>query len=164
MRAVWFAKRLFLCGIRSFCCSSHAKTGNARLQVNDGARLSLEDEAAINRTSAGAFYIKGSLAVEKDAVASFTSVDDVHLNYDNAVADNGSIDVAAGSTLQLSVNKLLSYGQAAINVAEKATLDARGTDSLQLSNKTAVNLQKDARMMWQGIEFSNKGGMPTRPL
>lgn len=132
-------------------------TGNARLQVNEGARLALEDKSAINRTSAGAFYIKGSLAVEKDAVASFTSVDDVHLNYDNAVADNGSIDVAAGSTLQLSVKSLQSYGQAAINVAEKATLDARGTDSLQLSNKTAVNLQKDARLMWKDIEFSNKG-------
>ena len=62
------------------------------------------------------------------------------------------------SRLQVNDGARLSLeDEAAINVAEKATLDARGTDSLQLSNKTAVNLQKDARMMWQGIEFSNKG-------
>jgi MYXO-CTERM domain-containing protein len=139
-------------------------TGNARLQVNDGATLRLEDKAAIERTSSAAFYIKGSLAVAENAEASFVSVNDIHLNYDNGNAGNGSIDVAAGSDLTLSVNKLHSYASAAINVGEDARLDMRDTNNITLSKDTTVNLQSGATLALNHLEFSNKADSGTATL
>ena len=97
-------------------------TGNSRFQINEGGVLLLQDGSTVDRTSGGAFYIKGSLATEAGANALFKSVDDVHHNYINAskgLADIGaSVDVAAGSKLVVEVINFTTYGQAEFNVEQ----------------------------------------------
>lgn len=97
-------------------------TGNSRFQINEGGVLLLQEGSTVDRTSGGAFYIKGSLATEAGANALFKSVDDVHHNYINAskgLADTGaSVDVAAGSKLVVEVINFTTYGQAEFNVEQ----------------------------------------------
>ena len=136
-------------------------TGNSRFQVNESGTLLLQDGATVNRTAMGAFYIKGSLATAADADAVFKSVDDVHHNYiniDKGLAETrASIDVATGSKLTLDVNNFTTYGDAEINVAQGGHLDMSGTNAVNLSSGTSVNLEKNASIDIAGVQFSNRG-------
>lgn len=144
-------------------------TGNARMQINDGGVLVLEDGATVDRTEDGAYYIKGSLATAEDATAVFKSVNDIHLNYinnDYNLSDTGgSIDVAKDSTLKLSVKNLQSYGKAVINVGENAMLDASGTNAISLSGDTSVNMEQGGSFKVKDkVTFSNRGAADTATL
>lgn len=140
-------------------------TGDARMMILDEAALLLNDGAKVERAEAGAFHIKGSLATvagtaDKVHSANFISSDDVHLNYINSghnLSDTGaSIDVAAHSKLNLSVRNLQTYGNAAINIAEGATLDLSGmTGELSLSEGTCVNIAAQGALVVKDAQFSN---------
>ena len=143
-------------------------TGNSRFQINEGGKLLLQDGAKVDRTANGAFYIKGSLATAADAEAEFKSVDDVHHNYINAdkgLADTeASVDVAANSTLTVDVNNFTTYGKAQLNVGQGGRLDMSGTNVLNLSSDTSVNLAKKASLAVAGMEFSNRGAADNATL
>ena len=143
-------------------------TGNSRFQINDGGTLMLQDGAKVDRTDNGAFYIKGSLATAAGAEAEFKSVDDVHHNYINAdkgLADTeASVDVAANSTLAVDVNNFTTYGKAELNVGQGGRLDMSGTNALNLSSDTSVNLAKKASLAVAGMEFANQGAADNATL
>lgn len=138
-------------------------TGASRVQINEGGELRLQDGAILDRTQAGAFYIKGSLAAAENAQATVKSVDDIHLNYINNTAGinltdtAGSIDVADGGKLEVAVKDLTSYGKAELNVGKNATLDLTGSNSVALSDDTTMNMAKGGSIALKGVEFSNKG-------
>ena len=118
--------------------------GNGRVIVEAGAAINLADGAVMTNTGGGAYWFKGALNVEAGASAEFSTVDDVHFNYQNSSTVGASINLAADSKLTLTAKSIQQYGNnTSINLAERSELNV--TNSLSLGN-TKLNMAEGAKL------------------
>lgn len=111
--------------------------GADRLQLEAGTKLLLTDGASITRTYEAASWIRGSMEVQENASAAFTSIDDVHLSYDNG-NNKGSIVLRENSRLAMDVDILSFYNGSSISMETKAELQLTKSKA-HISNRGAAN-------------------------
>ncbi|MBR3944435.1 MAG: hypothetical protein IKK15_05000, partial [Akkermansia sp.] len=107
-----------------------------RLDIAQGGTWTLQDGAAVNRTTSGAYYINGKLAVADNATASFSTVDDIHHGYLAPTTDPAKIELGAGSTLNLSVNNFTDYNGATIELGAGSTLNLKASGTIHFRQST----------------------------
>ena len=131
-------------------------SGTERITIAPGGKLALGDGASFNRTqgNGGAYWIQGSLTALQGATASFSSVDDVHFHN----ADNGSIDLLSGSTLNMNVKSLQYWRPATINLGENATLNLTTTNGVSASSGSGNNTPDLDISLAAGAELNLNGG------
>lgn len=111
--------------------------GTDRLQLEANTKLLLTDGASIRRTNEAASWIRGSMEVQENASATFTSIDDVHLSYDNG-GNKGSIVLRENSRLAMDVDILSFYNGSSISMETKAELQLTKSKA-HISNRGDAN-------------------------
>ena len=108
--------------------------GGNRLNIGAGTALKLGDGAVVDRQNNVACWVQGNLEVLQNADARFVSVDDVHVSYDNG-ANNGIINLGAGSSLEMDVQGLYFY----------------------TGNRVQLGAGSELTLTRSKVEFSNQG-------
>ena len=108
--------------------------GGNRLNIGAGTALKLGDGAVVDRRNGVACWVQGNLEVLQNADARFVSVNDVHVSYDNG-ANNGIINLGAGSSLEMDVQGLYFY----------------------TGNRVQLGAGSELTLTRSKVEFSNQG-------
>ena len=110
------------------------------------------DGSKIDRTGGGAFYIKGKVNVAKNATATFTTVNDIHFNYQNSNNTvKGSFVLEDGSTLNLTALSFQNYDSGGeIILGENAVLNAKTTGGVLATDKMTLGSSSSAKLNTKG--------------
>ena len=111
--------------------------GLSRLQTNAGTSIRLLDGASIKRTNNVACWVRGDFEVLADAKAEFVSVDDVHLNYENANG-HGNIVLKENSELTMTINKFNFYTGGCVTINRNAALKLTNSNVHVFNKGTGV--------------------------
>ena len=134
-------------------------SGTERITIAPGGELILADGASMTRAegNGGAYWVQGTLTTMQDATASFSSVDDVHLNYG---ANTGKIELQSGSTLNMVVKSLQMWNNGSdttkggeLLLGENSTLNLTltGSEGMTTTAASVVTLS-------HGSSFNILGG------
>lgn len=134
-------------------------SGTERITIAPGGELILADGASMTRAegNGGVYWVQGTLTTMQDATASFSSVDDVHLNYG---ANTGKIELQSGSTLNMVVKSLQMWNNGSdttkggeLLLGENSTLNLTltGSEGMTTTAASVVTLS-------HGSSFNILGG------